>query len=190
MPDNLPDPEESLVQLRAWLYRHASVLLDGRLRGKLDASDVVQDTLLRAHAHREEWRGRTEGERRAWLRRILSNTLTDLVRRYLQGQKRAAGRECSLEELAGQSSASVAGILADGRGGPEEAAQRGEDLLWLAEGLAALPEEQREAVRLHHLRGMTVREVAREMGRTTAAVAGLLRRGLEALRQRPGGAGP
>lgn len=185
-----PAEEESLPQLRAWLHRCAAVLLDGRLRGKLDASDVVQDTLLKACANREQFRGGTDAERRAWLRRILNNTLTDLVRRHLPAQKRGGGRERSLEELVRDSSASLAGLLADGRAGPAEAAGHSEDLLWLAEGLAELPEEQREAVRLRHLAGMSVREVARATGKTSAAVAGLLRRGLEALRQRPGGAGP
>src|SRR5262245_19881095 len=139
MPDNLDGSEESLPRLRAWLRRHASLLLDGRLQGKVDASDVVQDALLKAHANREQLRGRSEGERRAWLRRILANTLTDLVRRYLQGRKRAVGQECSLEEMVRQSSASVAGLLADARPGPEESARREEDLVWLAEGLAELP---------------------------------------------------
>jgi RNA polymerase sigma-70 factor (ECF subfamily) len=189
MPGNLAD-EESLTQLRAWLHRYASALLNGRLQGKLDASDVVQDALLKAYANRDQFRGCSEAERRAWLRQILTNTLTDLVRRYLQGQKRDVGHECSLEELLRESSASLAGLLADGRRGPEEAARQGEDLLWLAEGLAELPEEQREAVRLRHLMGLSVREVARAMGKTSAAVAGLLRRGLEALRQRSGGAEP
>ena len=187
MPDDLAGPEESLKQLRAWLRRYASVLLDERLRGKVDASDVVQDTLLKAHIHWDDLRGQSEGERRAWLRRILANTLNDLVRRYLQGQKRAVGQECSLEALLQESSASMAGLLADMRPGPEEAARQGEDLLWLADGLAELPEDQREAVRLRHLLGKPVGEVAKEMGKTRAAVAGLLRRGLEALGERPGG---
>src|SRR5262245_14524332 len=190
MPDNLGDPEASLPYLRAWLHRHATLLLGGRLQGKVNASDVVQDTLLKAHANREQLRGRSEGELRAWMRRILANTLTDLVRRYLQGKKRDVGQECSLEELVQRSSASLAGLLADARPGPEELARQGEELVWLAEGLAELSEEQREAVRLRHLHGLSVGEVARTMGKTRAAVAGLLRRGLEALSQRPGGAEP
>ena len=184
MPDDGASPEPSLEQVRAWLHQRASVLLDGRLRGKVDPSDVVQDTLLKAFRHREQLRGQTPAEREAWLRRILANTLADTVRRFLAGQKRDVGREQSLDEAVRQSSERLHVWLADGRTPPEDEAVRNERLLRLAEELAELPDDQREAVRLKHLHGLSVGEVARRMGKTTAAVAGLLRRGLETLRQR------
>lgn len=184
---DIPALGQLLELYRSYLLVLARVQIGRRLQSKVDASDVVQDALLKAHAHRDDLRGRSEGERRAWLRRILTNTLNDLIRRYHHGRKRAVGRECSLEELLHESAASAAGLLADARPGPEDALQSSEDLLWLAEGLAELPEDQREAVRLRHLQGLSVGEVARQMGKTRAAVAGLLRRGLEALGDRPGG---
>jgi RNA polymerase sigma-70 factor (ECF subfamily) len=187
MHDDPGTPDASLEEVRAWLRRHAALLLDGRLRGKVDPSDVVQDTLLKALRHQEQFRGRTESERRAWLRRILANTLADAVRRFLAGRKRDVGREQSLDEAVRQSSEHLRVWLADGREPPEGEAAHNEELLWLAEGLAELPGDQREAVRLKHLHGLSVGEVARRMGKTAAAVAGLLRRGLEALRRRPGG---
>jgi RNA polymerase sigma-70 factor (ECF subfamily) len=187
MPDDPTTPGAALGEVRAWLRRHAALLLGGRLRGKVDPSDVVQDTLLKALRHQQQFRGQTEAERQAWLRRILANTLADAVRRFLAGQKRDAGRERSLDEAVRRSSERLQVWLADGGAPPEGEAAHNERLLWLAEGLAELPGEQREAVRLKHLHGLSVGEVARRMGKT-AAVAGLLRRGLEALRPRPGGA--
>jgi RNA polymerase sigma-70 factor (ECF subfamily) len=187
MPDERITHDVALDEVRAWLRRQAALLLDGRLRGKVDPSDVVQDTLLKALRHQEQFRGQTEAERQAWLRRILANTLADAVRRFLAGQKRDVGREQSLDEAVRQSSERLQAWLANGRASPEDEAMHNEKLLWLAEGMAELPDEQREAVRLKHLHGLSVGEVARAMGKTTAAVAGLLRRGLEALRQRPGG---
>lgn len=185
MPDDLAGPDGSPEDVRAWLRRHAAVLLDVRLRGKVDPSDLVQDALLKAHERRDQLRGRTEAERRAWLRAILANTLADLVRRFLQSRKRNVGREQSLDEAVRQSSARLEAWLADGRPPPEAEAERHERLLWLAEGLAGLPEEQQQAIRLKHVHGLSVTEIGLEMGKTPAAVAGLLRRGLEALRQRP-----
>jgi RNA polymerase sigma-70 factor (ECF subfamily) len=166
MPDDFVSPDEALERLRGWLRRHAAVLLDGRLRGKVDPSDVVQETLLKAFRHAGQWRGTTEEERRAWLRRILANTLADLVRRYLAGRKRNVGRELSLEEAVGQSSAGLAGLLADGEAAPEDAAAHNERLVWLAQALAELPPDQQEAVRLKYLHGLSVGDVARQLNRT------------------------
>ncbi len=41
----------------------------------MDASDIVQQALLQAHANREQFRGNSEAERLAWLRAILANAL-------------------------------------------------------------------------------------------------------------------
>ena len=68
------------------------------------------------------------------------------------------------------------------RAASQEAVTR-EELSRLTEALARLPADQRTALDLHHLRGYSVPEVAARMGRTTAAVAGLLRRGLQGLRR-------
>jgi RNA polymerase sigma-70 factor (ECF subfamily) len=65
---------------------------------------------------------------------------------------------------------------------PSQRAARQEQLLRLAEALARLPEDQRMAVELHHLRGCAVAEVARRMGRSDGAVGALLVRGLKRLR--------
>jgi len=182
-----PNADWSLDQARDWLRRHARLLLDDRLRGKVDPSDVVQETLLKAYQHQGQLRGQTEAERRAWLRKILVNTLADTVRRFLQGHKRNVGLEQSLEDAVRQSSAQLEKWLADGGAGPEAEAEQQERLVWLATELAALPDEQRQAVQLRHLHGLAVDEVARRMGRSTASVAGLLRRGLATLRARAAG---
>jgi RNA polymerase sigma-70 factor (ECF subfamily) len=66
---------------------------------------------------------------------------------------------------------------------PSQQAVRGEQLLQLAAVLAQLPEAQRQAVELHHLRGCRVAEVAKLMGRSEEAVGALLVRGLKKLRE-------
>ena len=44
------------------------------------------------------------------------------------------------------------------------------------------PADQRQAVELRHLQGLAVLEIGQRMGRSTAAVGGLLQRGLKSLR--------
>jgi RNA polymerase sigma-70 factor (ECF subfamily) len=78
----------------------------------------------------------------------------------------------------------MAGWLAADQTSPSQAAERNEELLRLADALAALPEPQREVVVLKHLRGWTLRQIGEHLGRTVPAVASLLRRGLEDLRVR------
>jgi RNA polymerase sigma-70 factor (ECF subfamily) len=180
-PDNCGDIVD---QARPWLLARARLLLDHRLRGKVDPSDVVQEALVKAVQGLDHLRGTTEAERRAWLHRILQNTLADLLRQFLLSRKRNVGLEQSLDDAVRHSSERLQMWLADGAAGPDAAAVEQERLLWLAEQLSLLPAEQRQAVQLKHLHGWSVDQIAREMGKTQAAVAGLLRRGLESLRQR------
>jgi RNA polymerase sigma-70 factor (ECF subfamily) len=83
-----------------------------------------------------------------------------------------------------ESAARLERMLAAEQTSPSQQAVRQEDLLRLAEALARLPEDQRAAVELHHLEGRTLAETAAALGRTRAAVASLVFRGLRNLRQR------
>jgi RNA polymerase sigma-70 factor (ECF subfamily) len=164
---------------RDYLRLLARMQLDPRLQGKIDPSDVVQQTLAKAHQNRDQFRGRTEAERAGWLRRILANTLIDAARKF----QRELHLEHALEQAVDASSARLEEWLAADQSSPSERADRQEQLLRLARALAQLPDDQRTAVELHHLRGGAVADIARSLGRTEAAVAGLLRRGLKKLRE-------
>lgn len=160
----------------------ARLQLDPRLRGKLDASDVVQQTLLQAHEHRDQYRGKSEAELVGWLRAILANTLAASVRRYA-AEGRDLKRERSLEASLAESSARLEGWLAAEQSSPSERVMRHEELVHLAGALARLPEDQRQVIELHHLKGWPVAEVAETLERTKPAVMGLLFRGLKKLRE-------
>jgi len=172
----------SLEAYRDYLRLLAGVQLDSRLRGKIDPSDVVQETLARAHENQGQFRGTTEAERAAWLRQILANELAAAVRRFHAG-KRDVGREQSLHAAVEQSSARLEALLAAKQTSPSECAVRQEELRRLAAALAGLPEDQRRAIELHHLHGLSVEETAATLGRSESAVGGLLRRGLKRLRE-------
>jgi RNA polymerase sigma-70 factor (ECF subfamily) len=169
-----------LEAYREYLRLLARLHLDPRLRAQVDPSDVVQEALLKAHAKRDQFRGKTEAEQAAWLRVILANTLTDALRRY---GRRGGDQQVSLEAAVEESSARLEKWLQANDPSPATQAERQEHLLRLAAALARLPDDQRTAVELRHLQGCPVPEVARLMGRTVPSVAGLLRRGLQALRE-------
>ncbi len=179
--DIAPDPA-SLERFREYLALLARLQLPPRLQSKVGASDIVQQTLLKAAQNLNQLRGRSEAEWAGWLRRILTNTLVDAVRRF-QGAAHDVALERSLEASLAQSSARLEALLQGSPTSPSGQMLKNEQLLQLAAALADLPEEQRLAVEMHYLQGCTVAEVAEHMTRTERSVAGLVRRGLQKLRE-------
>jgi RNA polymerase sigma-70 factor (ECF subfamily) len=177
------DAAAFLERFRAYLHLLARVQLGGRLRGELDPSDVVQQTMLRAVQGLNQFRGRTDAERAAWLRRILATTLANAVRDRGRA-KRDPARIRSLEATLDESSARLESLLAVDDSSPSGKADRNERLVALAAALEELPEAMREALVLRHCQGWDLPRVADHLGRSRAAVASLLRRGLERLRDR------
>jgi RNA polymerase sigma-70 factor (ECF subfamily) len=106
--------------------------------------------------------------------------------RKLTARKRDVRREWSLDAALDESSTRLERWLAAEQSSPSQRAIRQEELLRMAEALASLPGPQRLAIEGHHLRAMPLSEIAEELGTTKAAVAGLLHRGMKALRSRLG----
>ena len=171
-----------LERFRPYILVLARTQLDPRLRAKLDPSDVVQDALVQAIRAIDQYRGTTDAELAAWLRQILVRTLANAVRAYGQ-EKRDAGRERAVAAAVEQTSVRLEAWLADDGSSPSQKAARNEDLCRLAAAVESLPDAQREALTLHHLHRWTLDAVAAHMGRTPAAVAGLIKRALRQLRQ-------
>lgn len=178
-----PDiPEAWFARYRSYLRLLARVNLDPRLRGKIDPSDVVQQTLLEAHTGAGNFRGTTEGEWLAWIRRALARNLADALKLFVQARRDVA-REQSLEDALQASSLRLEAWLHDDGPTPVEEAMRRERAVRLAHVLEELPEAQREALVLHYWHGWTLTRISESLERTPAAVAGLLKRGLQQLRQ-------
>jgi RNA polymerase sigma-70 factor (ECF subfamily) len=168
-----------LEHYREYLRLLARLQLDVRLRAQIDPSDIVQQTLLKAHERIDQFRGHTDLELRAWLRAILARSLRDAARKFSRQQgDRAQSLETALEE----SSAKLEALLASELSSPSHRAAHAEQLLELSEALARLPDDQRTAVELRYLHGLAVPDVAHQMGRSTVSVTGLLYRGMKGLR--------
>jgi RNA polymerase sigma-70 factor (ECF subfamily) len=167
---------------RDYLAMLARLQMPVRLRAKVDASDVIQQTLLEAHQAAARLAAMDESGRLAYLRRALANNLADLARRF-GAEARDVNRERSLEAQVADSSARLANWLAADQSSPSQRAIREEELLTLAHALAQLLDDQRLAVEMKHLQGCSVAEIAAALGKSETAIGGLLRRGLKRLRE-------
>ena len=198
MRDDAPTPGELLDQAlrgdadalgrlleaqRAVLHRLAERQLEGRIAVRVDASDILQQTFLEAYRGFPQFAGRDMRELAAWLRSILDHKIAGAIRDHALLQKRDVGRERSMDDSHGGGAPLKQGLDAN-LTTPSQKAIRGEQADRLEQALAALPDDQREAVRLRHLEGLALADIASRLGRSPAATAGLIKRGMKALRRR------
>jgi RNA polymerase sigma-70 factor (ECF subfamily) len=139
----------------------------------LDLSDVVQQTLLRAHQNLDQFKGNCDEQLRGWLRTILLNELRKAAQGIPPGEVSLAESSRNLEEA-----------IAAEHSSPSERALHSELLERLADALGELLESERTAVELKYLHGCSVEFISQYMGRTGEAVGGYLKRGLHKLRMR------
>ncbi len=180
MPDTSRIDNDTLEKCRAYLKLLAESQVDGWLRQQIDASDLVQKTLLDAVVGRDQFRGESEAELLGWLRKILTNNLVDLARHHGRA-KRNVARNLSLADEVSQSFCRIDALMTASCNSPSQRAAVNDQLLRLPDALNMLPDAQREAIVLHHLQGRRLSEVALCMGRSEAAIGGLLHRGLKRL---------
>jgi RNA polymerase sigma-70 factor (ECF subfamily) len=165
---------------RNYLKLVARSLIGSALRVKLEPSDLVQETFLKAHRDFAGFEGRGERELVAWLRRTLGRTLADQVKHHRR-KGRDLHRQESLDQLLERSDATIQHALASRATSPSEGASRREQSVLLADAVALLPPDYREVFILRTLEHVPFEEIAAKMGRSVGAVRMLWTRALEKL---------
>ena len=178
------DVASDLEKYRSYLRILVELQFTPVLRGKLDPSGVVQQTLFEAHQAQPDSEA-NGGDLLPWLRRILANNLADEIRK-VQRAKRGGGRELSLERALEQSSLKLEAFAVADEVSPSDHMVKQEQILKMTAALSRLPDGQREALILQHWHGWQLAQIAEQMGRSLAAIAGLIKRAIQALREELG----
>jgi RNA polymerase sigma-70 factor (ECF subfamily) len=174
-----------LQQYRNYLVVLASMQIEKRLQPRVSPSDVVQETMLRAHKNFGQFRGTTEPELLAWLRQILVNNLAKFVEQHLLAARRDVRREVSMQRIGDaleHSTIQLAALVPAATKSPSMAVQQREEAVVLADRLAQLPEDYREVLVLRNLKGLPFEEVAKQIDRSVGATRMLWLRAIDKLR--------
>ena len=166
---------------RNYLNLLAKSELNPRLRIRVDASDIVQETFLEAHKAFDQFQGETEAEFMAWLRKILIRNILDQAKR--QGaQKRDFHREQSLNASFDHSNQQLINTFAANTSSPSRQLARREQAVLIADALAALPDEYRDVILQRQVYKKPFAAIGEEMGKSAGAVRMIWLRALEKMR--------
>jgi RNA polymerase sigma-70 factor (ECF subfamily) len=157
-----------LEACRRPLLRMARKRLHARVQAKGGASDVVQETLLKAVHDIRTFQGCTPEQLHAWVSSILNHTTANFLRRY-HSAKREVQRETSvsvqLRADAGRAAVS-----------PSDRLIRREEAARLRNVLSRLPETYAQVLRLRCEQGLSFEDIGAQLARSADAARQLWRR--------------
>jgi RNA polymerase sigma-70 factor (ECF subfamily) len=167
--------EELWERHRPALRRMVGLRLGPAIQQRVDASDVVQDVLLKASRRLRDYLRDPVMPFHLWLRQIARDQVIDAHRRHQGAGKRSLQRERSLagsglsSAFADRSSLDLAAQLRDPGLTPAAHALRQELQERFAGALEELDDDDREVILLRHFEQFTNSETARVLGLSEAA---------------------
>jgi RNA polymerase sigma-70 factor (ECF subfamily) len=196
-----PDENETLVQqavagdeaalhelfgrYRDRLKRMVRLRLSRRLQGRIDDSDVLQESFLEVAQRLAEYAENPGLPFFLWLRHMTGLKLTEVHRRHLGTRMRDADREVSLHRggLPEADSVSLAAQLLGQLTTPSQVAVKAETRIFVQEALNAMDPVDREVLALKHFEQLSMSEIAQTLGMSKAGVGSRYLRALKRLRE-------
>ena len=140
---------ELLERYRDYLRRMVAARLDRRLAPRVDASDIVQDTLADAARRMDDYLRDRPLPFFGWLRNLAGERIVDMHRRHLTRQRRSVNRESRIPDLCDDSADAFARSFIAQDTSPSNRLLHKEQLeqvmAALADALAARPRGARHA---------------------------------------------
>ncbi len=167
---------------RNYLRLVARAMIGWALRVRLDASDLVQETFLKAHREFGQFLGATEPELVSWLRQIMIRTLANQARHHRR-KGRDYQRDEPLDALLERSNSELQRALAVPLSSLSSHNSRREQAVLLADALEKLPADYREIFLMRNLEHIPFEEIAVRMGRSPGAARMLWTRTIKRLSQ-------
>jgi RNA polymerase sigma-70 factor (ECF subfamily) len=178
-----PAVAQLLEKYRNYLLLIANAELDQGLRHKLGASDLVQDTLIRAHGNFENFKGTNEEQLRGWLRQILINQCRN-ARQAFRSSKRDVNREYAVDQA--KSGSIVCESIPDEGRSPSSHAAACEEAVLVADALSGLRDDYQLVIRLRNWEDLSFEEIGRQMQRSPRTVRKLWFQAVQALGRQMG----
>lgn len=172
--------DELLECCRNYVNVIARTNVETWMRAKVDASDLVQQTMLEAYQGFQDFEGTSEAEWLGWLKQILAHNTHDFIRKF-RAAKRDVKREVRMQPSPGESSPGI--DLSAQLQTPSQFIIQNEREIELADAIARLSEDYQEVIQLRNLQRLPFDEVAERMGRSRGAVQMLWARALKELQE-------
>ena len=170
-----------LERYRDELRRLVETRLDRRIAARVDASDVVQDTLIEAARRLDEYLLERPLPYFAWLRQLAGERIIGTHRQHLHAQRRSIYREKHGLEVPEESAVALVSRLFADDTSPSDRLARKELTAQVMEALALLSVKDREVLLMRHLEQLSTAEIADALEITEAAVKSRLVRALRHL---------
>jgi RNA polymerase sigma-70 factor (ECF subfamily) len=149
--------ERLFAEHRPQLRRFVDMRLDPKLRARVDASDVVQETQMEVLGRLADYLERQPMPFRLWLRKTAYERLLKIRRRHVEAAQRSLEREVPLPD---RSSFALAQQLLASGSTPSQHLDKREIARRVRQAIAQLAENDRQIVLMRNFEGMSNREVA------------------------------
>jgi len=185
---SLPDPTDLISQLAGFrdrLRRLIALRIDPRIGGRIDASDVIQETLIEANRRLPEYCAAPPAPFYLWVRYLTLQKLLQLRRQHVGVAARDARREVPLFGRGDPAVSSwvIARHFVESRTTPSGRLIREEEIDRVRRALDDLEEIDREIIALRHFEQLTNGEIAQTLGLEESAASHRYLRALRRLKR-------